>query len=96
MLLLQQIAPGPRRFGELKGLLLDISEKVLLQVLKQVVAAELVERTPLNGVASRVTYHLTPIGHRSLPVLKAVAEFDFAYADYIRTGRPATGLKAVQ
>ena len=96
LLLLHQLVAGARRFSELKVLMPDISEKVLMQELKQLVTAELVERIPLSGTASRGAYLLTPIGHRALPVLQAVAEFGFAYADYIQAGRSTTGLEVTQ
>ena len=91
LLLLHQLVGEGCRFGEIRQLVPDISEKVLVHELKRLVRAELVQRTPQGGASTKVTYHLTPMGHQALLVLAAVAEFGFKYADYVRAGRLARG-----
>ncbi len=88
LLVLHQLAGGARRFGELRRLLPDISEKVLVQQLKQLANAELLVRTNHGEVPPRVEYHLTALGRQALPVLAATAEFGRVYAAHIQNGRP--------
>lgn len=56
---------GPIRYGELRRAVRDVSDKVLIQQLKELEADELVKRTDYKEVPPRVDYDLTPLG-RSL------------------------------
>ncbi len=53
---------GPIRYGELRRAIRDISDKVLIQQLKDLEADELVRRTDYKEVPPRVDYSLTPLG----------------------------------
>jgi DNA-binding HxlR family transcriptional regulator len=56
---------GPKRYGELKRLIQGVSDKVLIQQLKDLEADQVLVRTDYNEVPPRVDYALTPLG-RSL------------------------------
>ena len=56
---------GPRRYGELKRLVNGVSDKVLIQQLKDLEAHHVIARTDYKEVPPRVDYALTPLG-RSL------------------------------
>ena len=56
---------GPRRYGELKRLIQGVSDKVLIQHLKELEADLVIARTDYKEVPPRVDYALTPLG-RSL------------------------------
>jgi len=56
---------GPTRYGELRRAVRDVSDKMLIQQLKELVADGLVKRTDYKEVPPRVDYGLTPLG-RSL------------------------------
>ncbi len=56
---------GPTRYGELRRAIRDVSDKVLIQQLKELEADALVKRTDYKEVPPRVDYSLTPLG-RSL------------------------------
>jgi DNA-binding HxlR family transcriptional regulator len=56
---------GPKRYGELKRLIPGVSDKVLIQQLKDLEADRVLARTDYKEVPPRVDYTLTPIG-RSL------------------------------
>lgn len=56
---------GPTRYGELRRAVRDVSDKVLIQQLKELEADGLVKRTDYKEVPPRVDYGLTPLG-RSL------------------------------
>ncbi len=58
---------GPRRYGELKRLIPGVSDKVLIQALKDLEADRVLARTDYKEVPPRVDYTLTPLG-RSLAV----------------------------
>lgn len=84
-LLLHQVSDGQaRRFSELKQLLPDISEKMLMQELQQLVAAGLLLRSPQMQIPFRVAYTITPLGQQALPVIAAAAAFGQAYEEYLR------------
>ena len=54
---------GPTRYGELRRAIRDVSDKVLIQQLKELEADDLVKRTDHKEVPPRVDYRLTPLGH---------------------------------
>ena len=56
---------GPKRYGELKRLIPGVSDKVLIQTLKDLQADNVLARTDYKEVPPRVDYALTPLG-RSL------------------------------
>jgi DNA-binding HxlR family transcriptional regulator len=65
MLILYHLCHGPRRFGELRRLLPGISEKMLIQDLRQMQASNLLVRKDYQQVPPKVEYSITPFG-RSL------------------------------
>ena len=64
-LILYFLLDGPKRYGELKRLIQGVSDKVLIQQLKDLQADRVLERTDYKEVPPRVDYALTPLG-RSL------------------------------
>jgi DNA-binding HxlR family transcriptional regulator len=64
-LILWNLAQQPRRFGELRRLVVGVSEKVLTEELKEMVADRIVVRKDFREVPPRVEYSLTEFG-RSL------------------------------
>lgn len=53
---------GPTRYGELRRAVRDVSDKVLIQQLKELEADGLVKRTDYKEVPPRVDYSLTATG----------------------------------
>lgn len=53
---------GPTRYGELRRAVRDVSDKMLIQQLKELEADGLVKRTDHQEVPPRVDYSLTPLG----------------------------------
>jgi DNA-binding HxlR family transcriptional regulator len=64
-LILWELHPQARRFGELKRLVPAISEKMLIQSLREMEADGLVDRVMFHEVPPRVEYSVTELG-RSL------------------------------
>ena len=75
MLLLENLRHSLKRYGELKRLLPDISEKMLIQELKELVASGLVEKRAYPEIPPRVEYQLTAAGQQSLPMLDSIVAF---------------------
>jgi DNA-binding HxlR family transcriptional regulator len=61
-IILWHLMPGPRRFGELRRLVTGISEKMLIQHLREMDADGIVARKDFEEIPSRVEYSLTPFG----------------------------------
>jgi len=61
---------GKLRFGELRRLLPNITERMLTLQLRKLEASHIVKRTVYAEVPPRVEYELTPIGYELKPVIK--------------------------
>lgn len=61
-LILFHLHAGPRRFGELRRRVEDVSEKVLIQHLRELVAAGVLTRRDHQQLPPVVDYTLTPFG----------------------------------
>jgi DNA-binding HxlR family transcriptional regulator len=62
MLILYHLCHGPRRFGELRRLLPGISEKMLIQDVRQMQESALLVRKDYKQVPPKVEYSVTPFG----------------------------------
>ncbi len=85
ILLLSNLAHGPRRYGELKRLLPEITEKMLIQELRGLETDGLVQRTVQHTVPPRVDYALTGPGVAIKPLLHELLAWGTAYIDYLST-----------
>jgi len=79
VLLIQNLREGRQRYGELKRRLPDISEKMLIHELKELVAAGLVAKHAYSEVPPRVEYWLTESGQQALPVVDSIVAFGRQY-----------------
>ena len=61
-LILFHLQHGPKRFGDLKRLVAGISEKVLIQQLRDLAAAGVLVRHDHQQVPPKVDYTVTPFG----------------------------------
>jgi DNA-binding HxlR family transcriptional regulator len=69
-LVLFHLNHGPRRFGELKRLVTGISEKVLIQQLRELADDGVVIRRDYQEVPPKVDYEMTSFGHSLAQALK--------------------------
>ena len=74
-ILLYHLGTGPKRYGELKRAVPAITEKVLIQQLKQLEADGLVLRESKPIVPPFVVYSLSTGGKGLLPVIDAMAQW---------------------
>lgn len=66
---------GKLRFGELKKLLPNITERMLTLQLRKLEANKIVVRTVYAEVPPRVEYELTPIGYELEPIIKQLEKW---------------------
>ena len=72
VLILRELMPGTRRFGELKKSIGSVSQKVLTAQLRDMEAKGLVSRKVYAEVPPRVEYSLTDLGKSLKPILNAM------------------------
>ncbi|WP_196894010.1 winged helix-turn-helix transcriptional regulator [Aureivirga marina] len=73
--ILNEIGEEKRRFGELKRLIPDISEKMLIQELKTLMEYNLVSKKSYHQIPPKVEYSLTEKGKKVFPVLEQIVIF---------------------
>lgn len=92
-LILWELNAGTRRFGELRRGLPGVSEKMLIQHLRELEYDGLVHREVYRQVPPRVEYSLTELGRELNAALEPLAEWGRSRIDRIGAERvelPAT------
>ena len=79
LLILRNLKACPWRFNELQKDLDGISQKVLTDSLRQMIADGLVYRHDYKELPPKVEYGLTDLGRRMLPIIDALADFGNYY-----------------
>ena len=79
VLIIRDLLPGTKRFGELRKSIGSVSQKVLTTQLRQMEERGLLTRTVYPEVPPRVEYALTELGHSLEPVLEAMRDWGEAY-----------------
>lgn len=74
-IILWHLIPGPRRFGELRKVVTGISEKMLIQELREMQADGIVARNDFKEVPPRVEYALTDFGMSLSVALRPLCEW---------------------
>lgn len=72
VLILRDLMPGTKRFGELKKSIGHVSQKVLTSQLRQMEQRGLVSRKVYAEVPPRVEYTLTDLGYSLRPIMDAM------------------------
>jgi DNA-binding HxlR family transcriptional regulator len=88
-LILWALRPQARRFGELRRAVEGISEKMLIQHLKEMEADGIVARRDFSEVPPRVEYALTPFGHSLSDALNPLSEWGTQHMKRIEARREA-------
>lgn len=86
-IVLWHLAPGTRRFGELRRLVTGISEKMLIQQLREMQADGIVAREDFREIPPRVEYSLTPFGVSLMEALKPLCGWGLAHLKEIEANK---------
>ena len=79
VLILRDLMPGTKRFGELKKSIGHVSQKVLTAQLRAMEESGLVHREVYAEVPPRVEYSLTELGKSLKPILDSLRAWGEAY-----------------
>lgn len=90
VLILRDLMPGTKRFGELKKSIGSVSQKVLTAQLRDMEQNGLVHREVFAEVPPRVEYSLTPLGESMRPILAAMEQWGSAYKAGLEQGEAST------
>lgn len=83
VLILRDLIPGKKRFGELKKSIGSVSQKVLTAQLRDMEENGLVNRKVYAEVPPRVEYSLTELGQSLKPILDAMWSWGEGYKSSI-------------
>jgi DNA-binding HxlR family transcriptional regulator len=83
VLVLWHLSAGPRRFGELRRQVTGISEKMLIQQLREMAADGIVARKDHQEVPPRVEYALTEFGVSLREALRPLCEWGATHMERI-------------
>ena len=72
-IILYQLAAGTKRYSEIRKAIPTITEKVLIQHLKQLESDQLIIRESRPVVPPYVTYSITPSGKKIKPIIDSMA-----------------------
>src|ERR1700722_9375103 len=82
-LILFHLGHGTRRFGELRWLVTGVSEKMLIQQLRELQGDGIVERVDFKEIPPKVEYSLTPLGRSLTEALLPLCEWGSAHSGAI-------------
>lgn len=84
VLILRDLLPGTKRFGELKKSIGSVSQKVLTAQLRDMEKSGLVNRKVYAEVPPRVEYSLTELGQSLKPILDSMQNWGEGYKASIK------------
>jgi DNA-binding HxlR family transcriptional regulator len=79
-LILFHLCSGKRRYGELRRLVAGVSEKMLIEQLRELRAHGVIERVDFKEIPPKVEYSLTPIGRTLAEALQPLCEWGRAHS----------------
>lgn len=88
VLILRDLMPGTKRFGELKKSIGSVTQKVLTQQLRAMEESGLLTRKVYAEVPPRVEYTLTETGYSLKPILDAMWGWGERYKETLRECPP--------
>lgn len=82
MMIIDMLSDGPMRFRDLEQKIENVNTATLTNRLKNMQTAQLIERKEQSR--ADVTYELTDLGKRAVPILNAVNDFSgFAHKSHV-------------
>jgi DNA-binding HxlR family transcriptional regulator len=76
---------GKLRFGELRKLLPNITERMLTLQLRRLEESKIITRTVFAQVPPRVEYELTEIGYKLKPIIKELEQWGKEHKEIVNT-----------
>ena len=86
-LILFHLVSGKRRFGELRRLVAGVSEKMLIQQLRELQADGIIERVDFKEIPPKVEYSLTPLGRSLSDRIAGIREWAYTNMGDIEAAR---------
>jgi DNA-binding HxlR family transcriptional regulator len=93
VLILWQLSGDARRFGELRRMVSGISEKMLIQHLKEMEADGIVTRKDFKEIPPHVEYSLTRFGESLCKALAPLCEWGAQHMKRIEACKESVGVK---
>ena len=90
-IILWHLASGPLRFGELRRQVTGISEKMLIQQLREMEGDGIVARKDFREIPPRVEYSLTPLGVSLSEALRPLCEWGQEHMARIQKSKAQAG-----
>jgi DNA-binding HxlR family transcriptional regulator len=87
VLILKNLEEGPRRFGVLKRMIGDISQRMLTQTLRDLQRDGLIQRTVYPTVPPSVDYRLTKLGQSLMDPLEHLVQWSDRNHQKVRKAR---------
>lgn len=75
IIILWQLKDGPKRYNEIRKAIPNISEKMLIQQLKELVLNSWVDKKDFNEIPPRTEYSLTKLGSSFMPILENICQW---------------------
>jgi DNA-binding HxlR family transcriptional regulator len=72
IIILWQLKDGALRYNEIKKAIPNVSEKMLIQQLKELINSGWVDKRDYNEIPPRTEYRLTKLGKSFIPILESI------------------------
>jgi len=95
-IILWHLAPGARRFGDLRRHVTGISEKMLIQQLREMQRDGIVAREDFQEIPPRVEYSLTLFGVSLMEALRPLCEWGGAHMSRIANAKDLVDIPACE
>ncbi|HEV8659830.1 MAG TPA: helix-turn-helix domain-containing protein [Thermoanaerobaculia bacterium] len=96
LIIVYWLAESPKHFAALRKLIPGISQKVLTEQLRELIADEIVHREPKGAVPSPVEYSLTEYGQSVLPLVEIVRMWGRGHIERVRSPIQPVGRAELQ
>lgn len=81
VLILRELFPGVKRFGQLHRALQGITQKMLTQQLREMEEDGIIHREVYLQVPPKVEYSITPLGESLKPIIDSMHEWGIRHLD---------------
>jgi DNA-binding HxlR family transcriptional regulator len=89
LIIVYWLAESPKHFAALRQMMSGISQKVLTQQLRELIADGIVRREPKGSVPAPVVYSLTGYGRALLPLLEAIRVWGHGHMEQLSASAEA-------